>query len=193
MIDNSSHHDLKMMEQFEQKLRLAQEQTKILRTRKSDLFTFGTTRLPYAFLAESLINQGDTVIRRGEINTTKPSLIMGEDLPTFEGFSDDDGDHKQMSFVFGRGFQLPSLNFQNQSMELEVVSKELKALSDQIQNKLDREHDSKTAVISGPEDSWAFSLLIYAGEMTRRSAPGNIKDMMDRGKFNHDGLDLGGF
>lgn len=181
------------MDQFEQKLRLAQQQTEILRTRKSDLFTFGTTRLPYVFLAESLINQGDTIIRRGEINTEKPSLILGDNLPSFEGFSDDEADHKQMSFVFGRGFQFPSLSYQNQSMQMEVVAKELHALSDEIQEELEQQRDSKTAVIQGPEDSWAFSLLIYAGEMTRRSAPGNIKDMMDRNKFNDDGFGFGSY
>jgi len=181
------------MEDFEKKLKLARQQTQILRTRKSDLFTFGTTSLPYVFLAESLINEGDTIIRRGEVKTAKPSLIMGEDLPTFEGFSDEESDHKQMSFVFGRGFQFPSLNFQNNDMQLEVVSKELKAVSDEVQNEFDKTHDSRTAVISGPEESWAFSLLIYAGEMTKRSAPGNIKDMFERGHLNSNGLDFGQF
>jgi len=173
-----------MMENFESRLRLAQQQTQIHRTRKSNLFTFGTTELPYVFLAESAINSGDTVIRRGSIKTEKPSLFLGNDLPTFEGFSEDEGDHRQMSFIFGRGFQFPSLNFHNSDMQLEVVCKELKAISDLIQEELDRGHDSRTAVITGPEDSWAFSLLIYAGEMTRRSAPSNIKDIMERGQFN---------
>ncbi len=35
-------------------------------------------------------------------------------------------------------------------------------------------------VIEGPEDLWGLSLLIYAAEMTQRSAPGNFRDIAER-------------
>lgn len=83
---------------------------------------------------------------------------------------------------------MPNLNVQNQDMHLDVVSKELEELGDQFMNDLDRENDSRTAVIRGPEDLWGISLLIYAGEMTRRSAPGNMKEIMEREQRGGSGL-----
>ncbi|MBF0198755.1 MAG: hypothetical protein HQL32_13650 [Planctomycetes bacterium] len=174
---------------FDDKFKQAAEQSKIHRQRKSALFTFGATRLPYYFVAPSAINEGDTVIRKGEISTEKPALITGDNLPHFSGFGEDyDAHERQMSVIFGRGFHFPQLNYQNHSGSLEVVSKEEQKVLDELLQALDNEHDSLTAVVSGPEDSWALSILFYAGEMTRQSAPGNVKEMFERGRFNQDGF-----
>lgn len=114
---------------------------------------------------------------------------MGDDLPHFSGFGEDyDEQEQQMSIIFGRAFKFPHLNFQNEGGTLEVISKELDAVLDAAQSKLEQERDSRTAVVQGPEDCWALSLLIYAGEMTKRSAPGNVKDMFERNRLNRGGF-----
>ena len=174
-------------EDLETKFKYALEHSVIHRARKSDLYTFGTTKLPYAFIAESAINKGDTIIRNGEISTEKPQLILGDHLPSFTGFGDEyEGKEQEMSFLFGRMFHFPNLTYQHQSTSLEVVPMELERVIDQQQAQLDANQNFRTALISGPEDCWALSLVIYASEMTKRSAPGNLKDMLDRQKFNID-------
>jgi len=168
------------MENFDQLFLRATEQTRLLRTRKNDLYTFGSTRLPYVFPAPSAINAGDTIVRRGEIQTERPAIVLGgNEQSRFKGFEEDG--HEGLQVLFMRAFRMPNLSVQNQAMRLEVISRELEAIGEDFMNDLDRENDSRTAVIQGPEDLWGLSLLIYAGEMTRRSAPGNLKDLMERG------------
>jgi hypothetical protein len=41
--------------------------TQIIRARAQSLETYSATQLPYIFLAESAVNSGDTVVRRGEV------------------------------------------------------------------------------------------------------------------------------
>lgn len=177
------------MDDFDQVFQRATDETELLRTRKNDLYTFGATRLPYIFLAHSAINEGDTIVRRGEIQTEKPAIVFGGDQQSrFEGFEEEG--HEELKLLFMRAFRMPNLNVHNQDMHLEVVSKELEALGDKFMHELDRENDSRTAVIRGPEDLWGISLLIYAGEMTRRSAPGNMKDIMEREQLGGPGSDF---
>lgn len=168
------------MEDFEQRFLRAQEGTSLHRTRQNDLYTFGSTRLPYVFLGSSAINAGDTVIRRGEIRTEKPTLFLGGNPQSeFEGF-EEEGDDPSTPMLFARAFQMSGLNVHNDGMTLEVVEREVRSVVDGTLEEMDRQGDRRTAVVEGPEDLWALSLLIYAGEMTQRSAPGNVKDLLER-------------
>lgn len=176
-------------ESLEENFKYAVEHTVIHRRRKSDLYTFGTTKLPYYFVAKSAINEGDTILRKGEIKTEKPSIIMGENLPTFSGFGDEyEGKEQQMSILFGRSFHFPSVNYQHENFKLEVVSKEFQRVTDELQEELDQDHNSRTALLSGPEHCWALSIIIYASDMCQKSAPGNLKEMLERKRYNSDGF-----
>jgi hypothetical protein len=171
-------------ESFEQRWARAQVDTKIHRSRKHDLYTFGSTALPYFFIAKSSINSGDSIVRRGEVKTEKPTLFFGGNNGShFDGFSDNDEQNGD-AMLFSRAFRFPNLNVANQGMSMEVVSRENHDLCDEMMHDLDLQRDSRTAVIEGPEDLWALSLLIYASQMTQRSAAGNVKDILDRGTPN---------
>ena len=64
----------------------ALKQTRVIRPRVQALETFKATRLPYVALSASLINPGDTVVRKGDILVEKPAIILPFNLPQFEGF-----------------------------------------------------------------------------------------------------------
>ena len=171
------------MESFDERWARAFDQTRLHRTRKHDLYTFGATRLPYIFLAESSINTGDTIVRRGEISTDKPAILLGNaEGPRFEGFQDGDGDQRDQ-LLFARAFRFPGLNVQNQSMHMDIVARDMSALCDELMAELELKRDSRTAVIEGPEDLWGLSLIFYAAKMTSRSAPSNMRDFMERGEL----------
>lgn len=174
-----------MNESFEQRWSRAQVDTKIHRTRKHDLYTFGSTALPYYFIAKSSINAGDSIVRRGEVKTEKPTLFFGGNSGGhFDGFSDQDEEQSSNALLFSRAFRFPNLNVANQGMSMEVISRENHDLCDEIMRDLDQQRDSRTAVIEGPEDLWALSLLLYASQMTQRSAAGNVKDILGRSTPN---------
>ena len=67
----------------------ALKKTEIIRSRVQALSTFEATELPYIFLAESSVNIGDSVVRKGKILVEKPNIIMPENLPFLEGFDFD--------------------------------------------------------------------------------------------------------
>ena len=62
----------------------ALKDTEIVRTRALDLPTYEATALPYIFLAESGLNAGDTVVRKGEVVIERPALILP--MAQFQGF-----------------------------------------------------------------------------------------------------------
>ena len=173
-----------MDKNFEDRWMRAKEGTQLHRTRQTDLFTFGTTALPYVFIASSAINTGDSILRRGELKTEKPAIIWGggesSESSRFSGFEEEGENVNQV--LFARAFRFPNLQVNNQGMQMEVLSREIRQLSDEIMSELDANGDRRTAVIEGPEDLWGLSLLIYAAEMTQRSAPGNLRDIAERGR-----------
>ena len=169
---------------LEQRFKKARADSVIHRARKADLFTFGTTILPYLFVAESGINRGDTILRRGEISTGKPTVVLHGEQPSFSGFGDEyTGSEAQLGLLFGRVFRFPNMRYAHSHSRLEVISQAMeRVLNEQLEN-LEREGNTRTAVISGPEDCWALSLILYASEMTRRSAGGNIREMLEYNKL----------
>lgn len=174
-----------MNEDFEDKLHRAIEETNIIRARRNNLFTFGTTVLPYIFTAESSINKGDTLVRKGSISTDKPSIIMPEQgASSFEGFESTREDERGLNLLFGRAFQVPAMSYKNAHSSLDIVAKPLSQVTDDIFEDMEKSGDSRSALLSGPEDLWHISLLLYAAEMTHRSAGANIREMLERKHFN---------
>ena len=64
----------------------AVKKTEVIRPRVQPLLIYETTRLPYIFLAESSLNVGDCVVRRGEVFVEKPTIVLPEHMPQFDGF-----------------------------------------------------------------------------------------------------------
>ena len=65
----------------------ALRETNIIRSRVIGLQTFGETQVPYILLSPSTINEGDTVVRTGEVLVHRPSLILPPNIPQLEGFN----------------------------------------------------------------------------------------------------------
>ncbi|MHC4887131.1 MAG: hypothetical protein ACYTGH_18795 [Planctomycetota bacterium] len=165
----------------------AQRQTSILRQRKNLLYTFGATRLPYVFLGESAINQGDIVVRSGEVSVKRPQIIApGQDVE-LEGFGfeelEGEGAEAMIPVLLNRWVQFPPAKYANTHGTMEVVPGPLERAVENSVNRLDQKHDIRTAVITGNEAMWGFSVLGYVGQMIAKSAPSNIGEYFER--FGH--------
>jgi hypothetical protein len=161
----------------------AVNRTEILRWRKASLDTFGHTTLNYAFLAESAVNAGDTVHRKGKILVHKPMLLLPENIPQFEGFDaakDLGVDENELArFLLVRGVSFPSLKFRNETDSLNVMEKPLNKAVESVMNTLDHERNFDTGVLVGPEDCWQLSIIIYAGGLMTRSASKDIRRLLE--------------
>ena len=160
--------------------------TEIIRPRIQPLQTFETTQIPYVFLAESIVNHGDTVVRKGEVAVDKPSIILPPHLPQFEGFEFE----KQFSgvedylttFLLVRGIRFPSMKYENKIMSLDVREEKLTKAIEFFSHELQRQENVSTGLVIGPEDCWQFSVLIFICSQIMRSAEGDIRKLFDRFK-----------
>ena len=169
----------------------ALKKTEVHRVRLNKLHTFKTTELPYILLAESSVNEGDTVVRKGAIKVDEPLIVMPEHYPVFDGFDFKEdlniSDDSLRSFLLMRGISLPSLKYYNNTYAIEVYEDSLSKAIKHYKNLLQKEEDVRLGLIIAPDEAWKFSLLIYVASMVSKSAQNDIKAFID--KLKRDNLD----
>lgn len=161
----------------------ALKRTEIIRMRLPDLATFETTVVPYIFLAESALNQGDTVVRQGKVLIERPAVVLPQCSPQFEGFAFDEAFQVSpeaiATFLLVRGVQFPSLRYRHEVSSLDVSEQSLQQAIDQFRHHLTVAEDITTGLVVGPEDAWQFSLLLLVGTLVVRSAEGDLRRLFD--------------
>lgn len=173
----------------------ALKETEIVRSRVSLLSTSSDTKVPYIFLSPSTINDGDTVVRKGEIVVHRPSLILPPNIPQFEGFDFEKGegmsDNSVISFLLVRGVALPSLKYNNKTYSLDLFEGGLERAVSFFANRLEREEDVTTGLMTGHEDTWQLSVVIFICSQIARNTESDIRRLMDeyrRDDFRRNGL-----
>ncbi|MCX7957273.1 MAG: hypothetical protein N2643_05245 [Endomicrobia bacterium] len=158
-------------------------ETRIVRSRYKKLETFKKTIVPYVLISQSLVNKGETVVRRGKVEVS-PALIH---LPytgfEFKGFNFEETTHYNeetiKSFLLVRGINLPPLKYNNEQVKLEVVNKSLKEAINHYQKIFQRIEDIDTGLIVSIPDIWQFSLLLYIIHLVKKSADNDLKNYVD--------------
>lgn len=162
----------------------ALKHTEIIRPRVKPLDTYKTTYLPYIFLAESSVNVGDCVVRKGEVRVEKPSILLPPGSPQLDGFDFEDvSSHRQemiTNFFLVRGIEFPSLKYNNKTYSLDIFEDRLSRAIEQYTHELQKEENVISGLIIGPEDCWQFSVLIFVCMQIVRSADNDIKSLMNR-------------
>ena len=159
----------------------ALKHTEVVRSRLSELATFNATSLPYIFLAESSLNEGDTVVRKGHIMVERPSLILPN--AQFEGFEFQHdlhfSDDAVLNFLLVRGIRFPSLRYRHELSSLDLREGSLQQAIDHFNDQLKRAEDIHTGLVIGPEDVWQLSALILVGSSVSRSAGGDLRRLFE--------------
>lgn len=168
---------------FQQAWERALKETNIIRTRVSSLYTFDDTRVPYMFLSPSLINDGDTVVRKGEVVVQRPALVLPPNIPRFEGFEFDQeqgaDQNAAINYLLVRGVTIPSLTYNNKTSSLDIFEGEMTRAIAHFANQLEREEDVSCGLLAGHEDVWQFSILIFICSQIARNTGMDIKRLMD--------------
>jgi hypothetical protein len=161
----------------------ALKQTEIVRARVSELQTFQATNVPYILLSESEINEGDTVVRRGEVVVDKPSLILPPNMPQLEGFDfkDKPGFDQQamLNFLLIRGVGMPSLKYNNTTSGLDVFEGNLNKAVKHCLGQLQSQENVSTGLFIGPDDVWPLSLLIFVCSQVARNTESDIRKLIE--------------
>jgi len=181
-IDSSNQQKLKNMD-IEQLWEKAKEKTEIVRGRVKGLSSVSLTAVPYVFLAESSVNEGNTVVRKGKVIVEKPLIMLPRDAPQFDGFDFEEelGLSQELiqTFLLMRGIRFPSMKYNNMVFDLEVDESPLSKCVDKYKKHLEREENVTTALVLGPEDCWQLSLLLYVASLAGRCAWADIMKLME--------------
>lgn len=164
----------------------ALRETGIIRARIATLSTFQSTHVPYLLLSASSLNVGDTVVRKGEIVVEKPTLILPPNIPQFNGFRfEEDGfgnPDSLINYLLVRGIHLPSLKYQNKTYALDIFEGRLSEAIEHFKNQLQYAENVHTGLITGPEDCWRFSLIIFICSQIVRNAERDIQKLLEEYK-----------
>jgi len=163
----------------------AVNKTEIHRARLRYLYTFDQTSLPYVYLAESSVNDGDVVVRQGSIVAERPMILLPGNLPQFEGFQMQDknfniGNDSVAAFLFMRGVSFPAMKYSNEVHKLDVMPGPLSKVVTRYKNDLQKKEDINTGLVISPEDCWQFAVLIYAAALAAKSMPEDVKNILKR-------------
>jgi len=160
--------------------------TEVLKLRLPRLATFEATEISYIFLAESLVNAGNTVIRRGKVFVHKPAIILPGNLPYFEDFEFEENlnvsEETVKTFFLVRGISFPSLRFKHETSKIDVYEDSLEKAKEHFKEELERAEDIHAGLIVGLADCWQFSIIIYAGMLMAKSAPSDLKKFEEKFK-----------
>ncbi len=171
---------------FENIWKKALKHTEIVRTRVQSLMTTADTSVPYILMCESSVNVGDTVVRKGSVTITRPSLIVPPNNPQFEGFDFDGEDEidadSLINFLLVRGVTLPSMHYDNKTISIDVFSESLAKAVKHYEKELQEKENVTTGLIIGHEDCWQLSLLIFVCTQIAKNADRDIKSLMDQYK-----------
>jgi len=161
----------------------ALRETDIIRSRVTGLQTFGETQVPYILLSPSTINEGDTVVRTGEVIVHRPSLILPPHIPQLEGFDlGNEGSFNEdtmINFLMVRGITLPSMKYDNKIFSLNVFEGKIEDAIGVYGNRLQREENTAAGLICGPDEVWQFSLLIFICSQIAKNSATDIRRLLD--------------
>ena len=145
------------------------------------LFTFGQTDLPY-FLVVAAENAGGRVgVTRGEVTITRPTILTPDNVrPEFRGFFEQD-EGNMVDFLLARGMSFPHLKFDNRGGPADLVSDSVEEAVATLKARLDAADEDRVAVLSAPHGLGGLALLRYAVEKAVESAPGNIRELREKG------------
>lgn len=161
----------------------ARQKTEIIRMRLQDLATFEATAMPYVFLAESSLNPGDTVVRKGHVMIQRPAIVLPNFSPQFEGFDFDADlhvtDEAVATFLLVRGIHFPSLKYRHHISALDLYEGSLQQALEHFKRQLTVAEDITTGLVIGPEEGWQFSVLLLVGALVIRSAEGDLRRILE--------------
>jgi hypothetical protein len=167
----------------------ALKNTEIIRGRLQALMTMADTKVPYILLSESSINEGDTVVRKGEVIVHKPALFIPPHNPSFQGFDFNEkmgvDENSFINFLLVRGVSLPSLAYDNKTHSLDIYEDSLSQAVKHYKDLLQRQENVSTGLLTGPEDCWPFSLMIFICAQILKNSNSDIRKLIDEYRKNN--------
>lgn len=170
-----------MNELNEEKFRKFWEQTKLVRTYKPRLSSYLDIDLPYIFLSQHPELER-VFVKKGKVYVKKPAIIIPGVTAEFEGFEYGDEIKRQVA-ILTRMIRLPYYKYSHKPIAEEILDYGyLEEIIERYDKEMEKENDEKTGLIIGNIKGWSISLARYSFEVATKSAPENIKELLERVK-----------
>jgi len=165
--------------------------TKILRPPKHRVATFGATTLSYVLLSQ-LPEPGQCRLREGEVIAQRPAIMTAEQWrERFQGFGDNARAFQDaMENLYGEAFRGLEYNFRNELRQTSIEHFPLETVAERMGRAMDLEDAQRKALLQGPDQNWAFSLMKFIVDTSVRSFPSNVRELEERGLFDPHGREL---
>ena len=161
------------------------DRTKIIRSPRSALSTFGATQIDYHLVSPVEDLASKTRLREGRVDSARPKIITpGAFAERFQGFGDDSDEFARWLGDSYKDFlRALEYNFKHQGFSARVISEAPSQVADRIVSELENNDDRKAAVILCPDGGWSLALMKFTLDEAARSFPTNVKDLDRRGQF----------
>ena len=180
------------MDVNDERIQEAVRHTRVLRSPKQSLDAFGTTNIYYYLLTEPsykdvIEDTSETVIREGRVIAQRPKVVTPYYLSQLEGFSPEAKRYFQM-LTDKHGHRVAGLfySYRNEPKELSIVSDDIPAVAERLNNEIDQRGEPLTSIIRGQDDLWDVSLMRFIYEVTGSSVQQNLRQMGARGLLSMD-------
>ncbi len=166
------------------KLKDVMEHTVLVRPPQQALATFGDSVIDYWVVTE--LAGSVCVVRDGRVLAQKPRIITPSYLVNLEGFSSAARqyvetlrrEHPHEPGVFYK--------YKNEFRNMEVVSEGVSQVIDNLNARLDEQHNPLSTIIRGEEETWDVSLMVFIYHLTRASLHTNVAEFRSRGFLDID-------
>lgn len=164
----------------------AWRQTRVLYVPDRRIDTFGETRFNFRLITEPMDEVGVCRILSGWVEASRPRIIRPMDMRCVETEGFGAAASQFFEWMRNRGARLQALleygfRFCRSEVNVELVHESPVEVSERIVREAVSSGDSFRAVISGVDDSWEISLLVFMMEMIQQSHEINIFDFRRRG------------
>ena len=179
------------MDEADRRMAESIQHTRVVRTPKQHLATFGVSRLRYYIVTEPTYadispSGEESVIRDGTVESQRPAVVTPTYMLNLEGFSES-ARHYMESLVDQMGANSPGIlyRYRNEPGGLEIVGGKVPVVAKRIADDLDERGDDMASVILGADDLWDVSLLKFIYDYTANSLAYNVGEMRSMGLLDH--------
>lgn len=161
------------------------QNTRILQLPRNDLETFGTTRIQYHLLSETLDAANQIRVREGTLNAAKPLILTPDHFKNqqADGFEEQETNR----FLDWLKTHQPHLRFLQYGFTISktevsdvVLHEPLEAVAERVMETVRQKDRPDTAVLLGVEQPWEVSLFKMMVDLVERSAPGHVSALQER-------------
>lgn len=185
------------MDEREQFIQQAIKMTRVVRSAKQHLATFGDTDVHYFIVTDPTYtdvvpSEEESVVREGRAISRKPKIVTPAYMLNLEGFSDDaKGYMEGMVQKFGPNSPGILYQYTNEPVGMDIVSGKPSDVCQRIADDLDKRGEDKGVVIKGVDALWDVSLMKFVYDYTVESLSSNVTEMQAMGLFDaHPGTDI---